>query len=272
MCSEETREQKLDRIFTELRKPFHPSNVTWKPGAVKGDRALALAYADLRAYMNRLDEVCGYDWSVAYEPWEGGRIICQLTIMDVTRSSTGESNKESDRGEIGGTVAEAQAFKRAAAMFGLGRYLYNLPTGWADFDPATKKFTEKAKSRLMGILVQHYRRSTEGGKDELADIFAQSAPDATDATTTPDDKAQGQKSPQGASVPASEGNDDLAKLHRHFHALGSELYGSQWENVRKRNVQRISNGKAESSNDLTPDQVQALVNGMKKLKERREVA
>jgi hypothetical protein len=148
----------LHQVLDELRKPFHPSQVTWKPGAVKGDRALALAYADLRAYMNRLDEVCGSDWSVAYEPWGEDRIICRLTILGVTRSSTGETTNESERSEIGGTVAEAQAFKRASAMFGLGRYLYNLPTGWADYDPATKRFTDKAKARLMGILVQHYRR------------------------------------------------------------------------------------------------------------------
>ena len=66
--------------------------------------------------MNRLDEVCGSDWSVAYEPWGEDRIICRLTIAGVTRSSTGETTNESERSEIGGTVAEAQAFKRASAM------------------------------------------------------------------------------------------------------------------------------------------------------------
>ena len=161
----------LQQVLDELRKPFDPSHVTWKPGAVKGDRALALAYADLRAYMNRLDEVCGVDWSVAYEPWGDDRIICRLTILGVTRSSTGETTNEAERSEIGGTVAEAQAFKRASAMFGLGRYLYNLPTGWADYDPATKRFTDKARARLTGILVQHYRRATDV-KSEMADLFS----------------------------------------------------------------------------------------------------
>jgi hypothetical protein len=32
------------------------------------------------------------------------------------------------------TSAEAQAFKRAASCFGLGRYLYNLPETWVDLD------------------------------------------------------------------------------------------------------------------------------------------
>lgn len=161
----------LEAALAKLRQPFHPSHITWKPGAVKGDRALAMPYADLRVYMNRLDEVCGLNWSVEYEPWGNDRVICRLTIGNVTRSSTGETSKEAERGEIGGTVAEAQAFKRAAAMFGLGRYLYNLPNGWADYDPGNKKFTEKAKVKLTGILVQHYRRATENPKDEMADFF-----------------------------------------------------------------------------------------------------
>lgn len=160
---------KMKEMLDELRKPFHPSHVEWKPGAVKGDKALAMPYADPRAYMNRLDEVCGIDWSVAYEPWGTDRLICRLTIGGITRSSTGESDKDSEKNEIGGTVAEAQSFKRACAMFGLGRYLYNLPAGWADYDPATRKFTDKAKVRLMGILVQHYRRATEGGDTRAVD-------------------------------------------------------------------------------------------------------
>lgn len=164
----------MNDILEELRRPFHPSHITWKPGAVKGDRALAMPYADLRAYMNRLDEVCGSDWTVEYEPWGEDRIICKLTILlpsagggqvAVSRSSTGESNKESERSEIGGTVAEAQAFKRAAAMFGLGRYLYQLPTGWADWDAQGKRFTDAAKAKLNGMLVQHYRRATERSKE-----------------------------------------------------------------------------------------------------------
>jgi hypothetical protein len=121
MCDEMNSGLELQKVLDDLRKPFHPSQITWKPGVVKGDRALALAYADLRAYMNRLDEVCGSDWSVAYEPWGEDRLICRLTIMGVTRSSTGETTNESEKNEIGGTVAEAEAFKRASAMFGLGR-------------------------------------------------------------------------------------------------------------------------------------------------------
>jgi len=258
MCDQTKNGLELQQVLDDLRKPFNPSHVTWRPGAIKGDRALALAYADLRAYMNRLDEVCGSDWSVAYEPWGDDRIICRLTILGVTRSSTGETTNEAERSEIGGTVAEAQAFKRASAMFGLGRYLYNLPTGWADYDPTTKRFTEKAKARLTGILVQHYRRATDT-KVEMAELFA--------SETGQDEGEPEQDLHQTNDV---EFTPEHAELFEHFNALGEELYGDQWEKVCRRNVNRISGGKSRESNELTPEQLQQLIDGMMKVKGKRE--
>jgi hypothetical protein len=138
----------MSELLSRLAEPFEPKDVTWKLGAVKGDRVLAMPYADLRAYMNRLDEACGTDWSVIYEPWGDDRIICRLTIAGITRSSTGETTNESERSEIGGTVAEAQAFKRACAMFGLGRYLYELPTIWVEYDVQRKRISETGQKEL----------------------------------------------------------------------------------------------------------------------------
>jgi hypothetical protein len=263
---EQKNAKELQQVLDELRKPFHPSHVTWKPGAVKGERALALAYADLRAYMNRLDEVCGSDWAVAYEPWGEDRIICRLTILGVTRSSTGETTNESERSEIGGTVAEAQAFKRACATFGLGRYLYNLPTGWADYDPASKRFTEKAKAKLMGILVQHYRRNTDV-QDELADLFAGEGDQGEAEPTKKRGNGNGNGNGNGKVAPVSP---ELAALFEHFNALGEDLYGAQWDQVRRRNAHRISSGKTEESGELTPEQIEKLIAGMMKIKSKRQ--
>lgn len=258
MCDEMKSGSDLQQVLEVLRKPFHPSLVTWKPGAVKGERALALAYADLRAYMNRLDEVCGTDWSVAYEPWGEDRIICRLTIAGVTRSSTGETTNESERSEIGGTVAEAQAFKRASAMFGLGRYLYNLPTVWADYDPASKQFTSKAKAKLAGILAQHYRRATDA-KAELAELFANEADQ--------DEAEPAQESQPGNGAVATP---EIPALFERFNALGQGLYGNQWEEVCQRNVHRISDGKTKDSGELTPGQIEQLITGMMKVKSKRQ--
>lgn len=144
----------INAVAVELRKPFRPNQVYWKPGSINDERTLALAlvYADLRAYQNRLDEVCGMDWSVTYTPW-GDRIVCHLTINGITRSSTGEQN--------GDDSPEVVAFRRACAMFGLGRYLYNLPSLWVEYDPQSRSFTERAKARLDMVVGQHYKRTTE---------------------------------------------------------------------------------------------------------------
>lgn len=147
-------------ILAKLGAPFHPSRVTFKPGAISKDKktALALAYADLRAYQDRLDEVCGMDWSVSYTPW-GDKLICHLTIAGVTRSSCGEPDSQAERNEIAGTATEAQAFKRACAMFGLGRYLYNFPVTWVDYDAEHSRFTDTAKARLNAAIANNYQRA-----------------------------------------------------------------------------------------------------------------
>ena len=52
-----------------LAQPFPAEAIQWKPGATTQDktRGLALAYVDLRHYIDRLNEVAGPDWSDDYE-------------------------------------------------------------------------------------------------------------------------------------------------------------------------------------------------------------
>ena len=123
--------------YTLLSKPFPSSVIKWRAGATTKDKAKAqaLAYADARVYEDRLNEVIGADWSVTFRPWGASKVICDLTILGVSRSSTGESGGE---GFSQGTTAEAQAFKRACSRFGLGRYLYDLPAYWMAYDPQRK--------------------------------------------------------------------------------------------------------------------------------------
>jgi len=130
--------------------PFEPRQIIWKPGATTKDGAkcMALAYADLRAYQDRLDEVCGLDWSVEYLPWGDSRVIARLTIGGITRASSGEMSAQESSNGNGGTVAEAQAFKRACAMFGLGRFLYDLPSPWVEFDNQRKRISEAGQKEL----------------------------------------------------------------------------------------------------------------------------
>lgn len=126
------------RLHAELSQPFAENDIRYRAGATNRDKtkALALPYVDPRAYEDRLNQIVPGNWEVTFEPWGEHRIICRLTIHGVTRSSTGEAG-DSPEG-IAGTSAEAQAFKRACAKFGLGRYLYGLTPQWVEYD-ATRK-------------------------------------------------------------------------------------------------------------------------------------
>jgi hypothetical protein len=140
----------LEELTTELSKPFEPKDVSWKPQATSGDRALAIAYADARAYQDRLNQVAGSDWSDSYTVLDGGAVVlCELTVCGVTRSDVGEADP-GDRNTA--TSALAQAFKRAAVKFGVGRYLYDLPKTWVDWDAQRKRFTPEARRELRAVL------------------------------------------------------------------------------------------------------------------------
>jgi len=162
------RKENMNQILKLLALPFHPSQVTWRPGAVNADldKALAVAHVDLRAYQNRLDEVCGLDWAVSHTPW-GERIICHLTINGITRSSTGEPDSDDLGHGTGGNSAMVTAFKRACAMFGLGRYLNNLPSIWVEYDAEARRFTEKSRARLQGVIEQRFQRTMGRGYRQL---------------------------------------------------------------------------------------------------------
>ncbi len=140
----------LQELRDELAKPFDLDRVEWKPQATKGNRTLAIAYADARAYQDRLNEIAGADWSDDYEILDGGAVVlCRLTVAGVTRSDIGEA-PTGDRNTA--TSALAQAFKRAAVKFGIGRYLYDLPKTWVDYDPQRKRFTAEGRRELRAIL------------------------------------------------------------------------------------------------------------------------
>jgi hypothetical protein len=131
-------------LLAQLSEPFSKEDVAWRAGATSRDkkRAQALPYAEPRAYEDRLNEICPGDWSVIFKPWGESRIICELTIYGVTRSSTGEFDDGKKNAIAEGTVAEAQAFKRACSKFGLGRYLYDIPIQWVDYDEEKNRLAD----------------------------------------------------------------------------------------------------------------------------------
>jgi hypothetical protein len=136
-------------IIAALAAPFPIADIEVKPGAVRqdGTSALALAYADWRSYAERLDRSIGPSgWSIQLIPWGANRIIARLTILGITKDASGEGSEQDDNG---GTVAEAQAKKRACAEFGLGRYLYGLPKVWGEGQGDRKSYRFNDPRRIV---------------------------------------------------------------------------------------------------------------------------
>ena len=131
-------------LLEHLSQPFAKDDIAWRAGATTRDKkkAQALPYAEPRVYEDRLNEVCPGDWSVIFKPWGDTRLMCELTIYGVTRSSTGEFDDGKKNAIAEGTVAEAQAFKRACSKFGLGRYLYEIPIQWVEYDEDNNRLAD----------------------------------------------------------------------------------------------------------------------------------
>ncbi|MEL0098547.1 MAG: Rad52/Rad22 family DNA repair protein [Opitutae bacterium] len=109
-----------------LAAPFPFDSIHWRVGSTTkdGKRGMALAYLDARDVMDRLDKVCGSSWSDSYTELSG-RIVCAITIDGVTRcDGAGDTAVEAEKGGL------SDAFKRSAVKWGVGRYLYRIPTEW----------------------------------------------------------------------------------------------------------------------------------------------
>ena len=152
-------QERMRELVEALEEPFELSEIKWRVtntsqiGSNSGPRfrGQMLAYADPRAYTDRLNDLftpSGWtrDYNVQlvqnFERRERGSaertitakivVTCRVTIYGfAAHTGLGEEWADNDNA---GTAAEAQAFKRACSCFGLGRYLYDLGGQWVDLD------------------------------------------------------------------------------------------------------------------------------------------
>jgi len=124
----------MNEILEQLEVPFPSKSISWRVGATSKDKTkgIALAYIDARDVMERLDDVFGINWQCTYSHADK-KTICEISVLIdgkwITRSNgAGDSDIEAEKGAI------SDAFKRAAVMFGIGRYLYKLPNVWVELD------------------------------------------------------------------------------------------------------------------------------------------
>jgi len=143
--------EQIKELVAALEVPFDPSQIEWRVmNTTKGQqpaRGQVVPYADQRAYTDRLNALftpAGWTRKYAihtsanFERTSDQKIVakvlvtCELTIFGLgSHSATGEEWADDPNA---GTSAEAQAFKRSASCFGLGRYLYYFTGTWVDLD------------------------------------------------------------------------------------------------------------------------------------------
>jgi hypothetical protein len=142
-------DDRIRQIIRDLEVPFDPAVIEWRVTNTAKDkrRGQVIPYADQRAYTDRLNTIISpAGWTRKYivhtsANFDRGKdqkvvakvfVTCELTILGLgSHSATGEAWADD---ENACTSAEAQAFKRACACLGLGRYLYYFDGVWVDLD------------------------------------------------------------------------------------------------------------------------------------------
>jgi len=133
----------------DLAVPFTAKDIEWRiqQSGEKNNKcwAMCLAYVTNRAIMDRLDEVCGPEnWKNDFAPAPEGGILCGISIKCgdewVTKWDGAENTAvEAVKGGL------SSAMKRAGSQWGIGRYLYNLDTGFAIVSEKGKHFAKTKK-------------------------------------------------------------------------------------------------------------------------------
>ncbi|MDR5726906.1 MAG: Rad52/Rad22 family DNA repair protein [Terriglobia bacterium] len=144
--------EQREALIAQLKEPFHPREVHWRVLRKQKNndkRGEVVAYVKSSAYRERLTSLFTISgWTSHCEILMTGDIsrqkgnvnlttgkvmvACTVTIHGLgTHSSTGEAWADDDNGL---TTAEAQAFKRTCAIFGLGEYISKLEKPWVDLD------------------------------------------------------------------------------------------------------------------------------------------
>lgn len=160
-----------ETLFEELAAPFPSDRISWRVGSTTQDKTkgMALAYIDARDVMGRLDEVCGPGgWQCRY-PHANGKTVCEIGVRVDGEwvwkaDGAGDTDYEAEKGAL------SDAFKRAAVRWGIGRYLYDLPSPWVAVEVRGKSafIVKDELPKLESLLEQHTQNMEWGSPGEKA--------------------------------------------------------------------------------------------------------
>jgi hypothetical protein len=144
----------VERIARSLAEPFKPQQLKWLPKTVKGDKALAFPYLSAADIQNRLDLAVGIaNWKDDYEVLPCGAVVCTLSLcLDgawISKQDVGSPSEQPDEHDRV-KAAFSDALKRAAAKWGIGRYLRYLPPTWLSYDAGKRQIDSSKVPALPG--------------------------------------------------------------------------------------------------------------------------
>jgi len=182
--------EEQEAVKKGLAYPFEPPEIEWLALATfekdGGYFAKGGAYADLRAYQRRLDEVCSRNWTVRIKPLPtppAGNIavVASVTIYGRTLDDVGEADAKDPNAW---TSAVAQAIKRACSAHEVGRYLYAQDAPWVPYDKQRKQITREGLATLNKDYLTWYMQVTGQKKPGERQQQQQQTPTG-DSRTTP---------------------------------------------------------------------------------------
>jgi hypothetical protein len=150
-------------VLAALAAPFSSDCIEWKPAgkAAPDGKTRVLPYLTGAAVETRLDAVCGLGWSFDFEKLTqdaAGVILSgigRLTINGTTRAGLGTASEwEPSKG------CATDSLKRAAALFGVGRYLAELPEVYCQLD-AHKRIPAAFLATLAQCLDKRAQAATQ---------------------------------------------------------------------------------------------------------------
>ncbi|MCL2047398.1 MAG: hypothetical protein FWG87_01610 [Defluviitaleaceae bacterium] len=140
-------------VISKLRAPFPFEAVEAKIQVTSKENGTGMAvfYLDSRAIQNRLDEVLGhFNWKNQYLAWQNNAQLCGIAVFNAERNEwvgKFDGAECSDIEPIKGGLSDS--FKRAACMWGIGRYLYEIEGVWVEVEQRGKgayiKSTQQGK-------------------------------------------------------------------------------------------------------------------------------
>lgn len=254
----------LQHIAEPLRAPFPPEEVKFLPKFPQQREGkwacLAYPYADKRSYEDRLNALADGQWQtpppIALATANKVIIFVTVVLCGIPHTDVGEAflSRVSRKGEAReeentATAAYSQAFRRACAQFGLGRYLYTLPKIWLPYNP---------QERVIALSSDERRQAAER-LYRKAGLLAAISTTATPKSAAPANPPRQQGRMAGSSD-ASEAHKAEGRAAEHGHISADELawvrqqLGDDADRIaeicRRYQVRALSDLTAEQTSDL----------------------